>query len=106
RYRQKMPFKMIDETLRTGTFRAYGELVDMSAEVEDALASLRSATLNLISEMWKTGSGVDVMLLCGGGAELVYESVKETYPQTHLVRDAQLANARGYLNYARFKELN
>ncbi|KAB2893804.1 MAG: ParM/StbA family protein [Bacteroidetes bacterium] len=104
RYRQKMPFKMIDETLRTGTFRAHGELVDMSAEVEDALASLRSATLNLISEMWKSGTGVDVMLLCGGGAELVYESVKAAYPQTHLVRDAQLANARGYLNYARFKE--
>lgn len=104
RYRQKMSFKMIEETLRTGTFRAYGELVDMSEEVEEALASLRSATLNLIGERWKSGTGVDVVLLCGGGAELVYESVKEAYPQTHLVREAQLANARGYLNYARFKE--
>jgi hypothetical protein len=75
----------------------------MSEEVEDALASLRSATLNLISEMWKSGAGVDVILLCGGGAELVYESVKDAYPHTHLVRDAQLANARGYLNYAAFK---
>lgn len=103
RYRQKMPFKMIEETLRTGTFRARGELVDMSEEVEEALASLRSATLNLIAEKWKSGTGVDVMLLCGGGAELVYESVNEAYPQTHLIRDAQLANARGYLNYATFK---
>ncbi len=103
RYRQKMPYKMIEETLRTGSFRARGELVDMSEEVEDALASLRSATLNLISEKWKAGTGVDVILLCGGGAELVYEAVKEAYPHTHLVRDAQLANARGYLNYATFK---
>jgi hypothetical protein len=78
----------------------------MSREVEDALASLRSATLNLISEKWKSGTGVDVMLLCGGGAELVYESVKEAYPQTYLVREAQLANARGYLNYATFVERN
>ena len=36
------------------------------------------------------------------GAELVVEDVREAYPQTALVQDAQLANARGYLNYARF----
>ncbi len=26
------------------------------------------------------------------------------YPQTQLVRQAQIANAQGYLNYARFAE--
>jgi len=26
------------------------------------------------------------------------------YPQTQLVKNAQLANARGYLNYAQFVE--
>lgn len=102
RYRQKIPYKMIEETLRTGTFRARGEPIDMSEEVEDALALLRSATLNLISEKWKSGTGVDVILLCGGGAELVYESVKAAYPHTQLIHDAQLAIARGYLNYAHF----
>ena len=106
RYRQKMPFKMVEEVLRTGEFRARGELVDMHEDVEDTLSSLQSATLNLIAEKWKSGTGVDVILLCGGGAELVYASVKEAYPQTHLIRDAQLANARGYLNYATFKESN
>jgi plasmid segregation protein ParM len=106
RYRQKMPFKMVEEVLRTGEFRARGELVDMHEDVEDTLSSLQSATLNLIAEKWKSGTGIDVILLCGGGAELVYASVKEAYPQTHLIRDAQLANARGYLNYATFKESN
>jgi len=101
-YRQKMPYKIVEQVLRTGIFRASGEPVDYSAEVEEALATLRSATLNLMSEKWQRGTNVDVIYLSGGGAELVADVVCVAYPQTQLVRDAQLANARGYLYYARF----
>ncbi len=101
-YRQKMPYKIVEQVLRTGTFRANGEPVDYRAEVEEALAPLRSATLNLMSEKWQRGTTVDVIFLSGGGAELVASEVSEAYPQTQLVKDAQLANARGYLYYARF----
>jgi len=103
-YRQKMPFKIVEEVLRNGYFRANGELVDFSAEVEEALAPLRSATLNLLSEKWKAGTTVDVIYLSGGGAELVLREIVSAYPQTQLVKSAQLANAKGYLNYARFAE--
>ncbi len=101
-YREKMPFKIVEEVLRTGIFHANGQPVDYSEIVEEALAPLRSATLNLMSEKWQRGTTVDVVYLSGGGAELVVENVREAYPQTQLVQDAQLANARGYLNYARF----
>lgn len=101
-YREKMPFKIVEEVLRTGIFHANGQPVDYSEIVEEALAPLRSATLNLMSEKWQRGTTVDVIYLSGGGAELVVEDVREAYPQTQLVQDAQLANARGYLNYARF----
>lgn len=101
-YREKMPFKIVEEVLRTGIFHANGQPVDYSEIVEEALAPLRSATLNLMSEKWQRGTTVDVIYLSGGGAELVVEDVREAYPQTALVQDAQLANARGYLNYARF----
>jgi plasmid segregation protein ParM len=101
-YRQKMPYKIVEQVLRTGIFRANGEPVDYHTEVEEALATLRSATLNLMSEKWQRGTNVDVIYLSGGGAELVADVVREAYPQTQLVRDAQIANARGYLYYARF----
>lgn len=101
-YREKMPFKIVEEVLRTGIFHANGQPVDYSEIVEEALAPLRSATLNLMSEKWQRGTTVDVIYLSGGGAELVVEDVREAYPQIALVWDAQLANARGYLNYARF----
>jgi plasmid segregation protein ParM len=101
-YRQKMPLKTVDNVLRTGCFRARGEVVDYSSEVEEALEPLRSATLNLISEKWKTGATVDVIYLSGGGADLVKDAVTAAYPQTKVVPESQLANARGYLNYALF----
>ncbi len=101
-HRQKIPYSIIERVIRTGVFSANGKAMDYSAEVEDALAPLRSATLNLISEKWKRGATVEVIYLSGGGAELVYDQVAEAYPQTQLVANAQLANARGYLNYAHF----
>jgi len=101
-YRQKMPFKLVEEVLRTGVFRANGQPVDYSGMVEEALAPLRSATLSLMSEKWHGGATVDVIHLSGGGAELVYEQVRAAYPQAQLLPEAQLANARGYLHYARF----
>ncbi|MBL8161306.1 MAG: ParM/StbA family protein [Anaerolineae bacterium] len=101
-YREKMPFKIVEEVLRTGIFHANGQLVDYSGIVEEGLAPLRSATLNLMSEKWQRGTTVDVIYLSGGGAELVVKEVGEAYPQTQLVTGAQLANARGYLHYARF----
>jgi plasmid segregation protein ParM len=103
-YREKMPYKIVEQVLRTGIFTASGTPVDYSREVEDALSPLRSATLGLMSEKWQRGTTVDVIYLSGGGAELVYEQVVEAYPQTKLVPHAQMANARGYLYYANFAQ--
>jgi plasmid segregation protein ParM len=101
-YREKMPYKIIEQVLHTGIFTASGKPIDYSDEVEEALSPLRSATVNLMSEKWQRGTTVDVIYLSGGGAELVYEQIVEAYPQTKLVPEAQMANARGYLYYANF----
>ncbi len=101
-YREKIPFKFVEETLRSGIFYANGQAVDYRSEVQDALMPLRSATMGLLSQKWQRGTTVDVVYLSGGGASLVAQDVRGAYPQTVVVEGAQLANARGYLNYARF----
>jgi plasmid segregation protein ParM len=101
-YRQKIPYKLVEAALRTGYFRARGEVVDYSAAVREVLAPLRSATLSLMGARWQTGATLDVIYLSGGGAPLVAEAVRESYPQTVLIDQPQLANARGYLSYALF----
>lgn len=102
-YRQKMPYKVIESVLRTGCFRAAGTVVDYREEVEEALAPLRSSTLNLMGRLWQTGVNVDVIYLAGGGAALVENEVRKAYPQVQLVDSPQMANARGYLQYANFR---
>src|SRR5690606_11364479 len=69
-YREKVPYKIVEQVLRTGIFTASGKPIDYSDEVEEALAPLRSATLGLMSEKWQRGTTVDVIYLSGGGAEL------------------------------------
>ncbi len=71
-----MPFKIVEDVLRTGVFRASGQPVDYSGIVEEAFAPLRSATLSLMGEKWHSGATVDVIYLSGGGAELVLREVQ------------------------------
>lgn len=93
-------YREVEKTLRTGCHKAHGQEVSYQAEVNEALEPLRSAVLNLLSEKWRGGASVDVIYLSGGGAELVFDQVKVAYPQTELVTDPQLSNARGYVYYA------
>lgn len=81
-----------------------GEPISYADEVERALAPVRSTTLALMNEKWGTGKEVDVIYVSGGGAVLVFDEIKAVYPQARLVGNSQLANARGFLNYARFAE--
>lgn len=101
---QKMPYKTIETTLRTGFATAFGEEIDYRRVVEDALHPLRSATLALLNDKFKAGASVDVLYLSGGGADLVFDDVLRAYPQTRKVTNPQLANAQGYLNFELYKQ--
>jgi plasmid segregation protein ParM len=102
-YREKPALRVVEGVLRSGCLRASGESVDYSGEVSEALAPLRSATMELIAQKWKGGLNVDVIYVSGGGAALVIDEIKSYYRQAQLVEGAQMANARGYLNYALFQ---
>lgn len=101
-HRQKPRYKQIQTILQTGCAKVGGEVYDYSDEVENVLAPLREATLTLMHEKWQAGKTVDVIYISGGGAVLVEKAVKGEYRQATTVPNAQLANARGYLNYALF----
>jgi hypothetical protein len=101
-YREKPGYRLVESVLRTGCLQARGEQIDYSDVVEEALEPLRTSTLNLLGEKWKGGLNVDTISISGGGAHLVQDVITDAYPQARVARDAQLANARGYLQYALF----
>ncbi|MCC6976445.1 MAG: ParM/StbA family protein [Anaerolineae bacterium] len=102
--REKPHPAMVEEALLKGIVRVRGKDLDLSKEVSEALTSLRRATLKLMGEKWQTGARIDAIYLGGGGAQLVAAEVQHAYPHAELIRDAQFANAQGYLNYALFRQ--
>jgi hypothetical protein len=99
-YGEKQSYRAIETTLKTGCFRARGQMVDYTEAVNNALEPLRGSVMNLINEKWRTGVSLDVIYVAGGGAPLLIDQVKASYSQAELAPDPQMANAHGYLNYA------
>lgn len=103
-FRQIAKQKTVENVLKTACVRIDGQIIPYGDEVRQALEPLRSATLGLLGDKWGAGRFVDVIYVAGGGGELVISDVKAAYKQAVIVADAQLANAIGYLNYARFAD--
>lgn len=102
-FRTKPKIKQIEEIMKTGCFRVSGTPRNYIHVRDEALEPLRAAALNLVNRKWSTGIDLDVIFAAGGGAPLIFDALKAAYPQTQLVKDSQLSNAQGYLNYARFR---
>jgi hypothetical protein len=102
-YNQKPKQRDVETVLRTGHYRAFGEDVDYTAKVNEALEPVRIAVIDLMRQLWKRGTEIDVIYLSGGGAPLIEKIVQAEYKHAVCVPDSQLANARGYLNYALWK---
>jgi hypothetical protein len=101
-FNQKPTLREIETIIQCRCVRAFGEPVDYSIEVENGRAILRDATLSLLAEKWSAAASLDVIYVAGGGASLIINDIKRAYRQARLVDDAQISNARGYLNYALF----
>ena len=99
-FREKPTHKMIETVLRTGKLKAFGEEHDYSKESAEALKPLRDASLTLTSRLWKTGMGLDVIYVAGGGGPFGESVVKAAYRQAKLVTNSQMSNAIGYRSYA------
>ncbi|MDZ4768382.1 MAG: ParM/StbA family protein [Chloroflexota bacterium] len=103
RHRARATQRQIDEVLRTGYLIAYGQREDWRREVSNALKPLQDAVIALATERWDSGLNLDRVQVTGGGAPLVFDALRAIYPQAVMLPDPHLANARGYLRYARFK---
>jgi len=94
-----------DDILRTRCIRVKGKVKNVTLQVEEALQPIRESTIALMGKLWQTARRIDVIYLTGGGATDVQAAVIAAgYSQSVLVDEPQTANARGYLQYALFKE--
>ena len=104
-YKDTASLAEADDILRTRCIRVKGKVRNVTLQVEDALQPIRESTIALMGKLWQTARRIDVIYLTGGGATDVQAAVIAAgYSQAVLVDEPQTANARGYLNYALFKD--
>lgn len=86
--------------IRTKTIWQFGQAVDISAEVATAVSHVAQKIIakadSLLSMDVRKVSGV---LLAGGGAELIYEELKNKWPHCILLPEPRMAVANGFCRY-------
>lgn len=87
----------IDEGIRKGVFRLYGQSVDLTQFHEAALAEIAPA-VDAISNKIGDGRSIDQVILVGGGAKLFESSIKKLLPQhsVHCDEYSVVANVLGF----------
>lgn len=92
------------EAMRRGTIRHFGEEYDISDIVEAALRPFIKRIMAEISQVWGSAARLGVLLIAGGGAEVVGPELIKQYPHARIVEEPQWANVRGYLRFGLFQQ--
>lgn len=88
---------------KTVTFR--GEKLDFSDFIEQAKREVANYTLEAIKNIWQEEIDfIDQVFLAGGSSVAMEPYLKRIHPKTILIEDAQMANAKGFLNFAKLSE--
>lgn len=104
---EKPSYKSVELLLRTGKIRVFGKDIDKSGDVNRWLDPTRNAAQNLASNLWGSGASLDILWLAGGGGSVVEAPIRAAgFKHAVLCANAQLAIARGYLQYGLFEQQN
>lgn len=91
----------IAEAVIKGTIRYKGDEHDISGIARTVLDGFARQILGAASQVWGDAVRLDVLLVAGGGAEIVGPALLTYHPKTRVVENPQWANCRGYLRFAR-----
>ncbi|UED72096.1 plasmid segregation protein ParM [Brevibacillus sp. HD3.3A] len=77
--------------------------IDIKAVKEDVLRKYADRIIPRISSRWNNRAKFDKLLLTGGGAEIMAPYFKAWENDIIVVKDSQIANAKGFFRYGKFK---
>lgn len=107
---QNPPEARFREALQTGVYRGFGQKLDVRKEVDMAIVPLMNDVLNLWKSKLQGGSGLDTVVLTGGGNGILSQRVQEAieFQNCNLAdnRDQiQFANVRGARDFMLVAEM-
>lgn len=89
------------EAVQRGVVHHYGEERDISGIARDVLKPFARKIVDEASQIWGSAARLDVLLIAGGGAEVVGSTLEAEYPHARVVANPQWANCEGYLKFGR-----
>jgi len=84
-----------------GTIHYKGDEHDITGIARAVLDGFARQILGAASQVWGNAARLDVLLVAGGGAEIVGPALLTYHPKTRVVENPQWANCRGFLRFAR-----
>jgi plasmid segregation protein ParM len=91
----------IDHILRNGqTVTVQGQDQDIGDLVQPAVDALAQQVLAFARDLWGRARDFKRILLTGGGAYYIAETIKQVYPHALVLSEPHTGNSRGFLKYA------
>lgn len=96
-YGLEIPLHQVDAAVRLGGVKVHGDLMPLPQGSAEILAEGLEAVLSVGRSLWPNGGAtLDSLILAGGGAYGLWDSLQQRYRQARLRPNAQIAGARGF----------
>ncbi|MBV7326997.1 ParM/StbA family protein [Chloroflexi bacterium TSY] len=82
-----------------GAVKYFGKQHDITQVVESALEPLITMIVDETTQRWNGGARLDAVLITGGGAFLIGETLGKHFPHAQIVDDPVFANAEGFYRW-------
>lgn len=97
-FKTSFALREVERVVRKGAVRIEG--AEHPVELEGHLRDFAQGVLSFVRNAWGDPRKLDVVILTGGGAELLYGLLKEEIPHLRTVSSPVFSNARGFQKYA------
>lgn len=92
----------IVQAIREQQTKYYGQVVDLTEIVEEALTPLAEQIIGQASQLWGSGARLEAVLVAGGGAHLIGPAIRRHFRHARVVENPVFANAVGYWRFAQY----
>lgn len=89
------------DVVKAGVVRRFGVDQDIMGITREVLKPFARSILSEASQVWGNAAQLDLLLIAGGGAEIVGGTLMGEYPHAQVVTNPQWANVEGYLKFGR-----
>jgi plasmid segregation protein ParM len=98
-YRLELMPHEVDRAVQAREVRVRGEPVSLESLIKPAVTDIQTAIIARARDLWGEGTGMDMILVSGGGGPHLYDAIRDLYPHARLLDNAFWANAEGLYRF-------